>query len=137
LNKKINSELYQIDTKNLIFGGFSFGSSVAFVGAMYDKRIKNIVAVSLCDHGYFGRQFMDPYSKIREFLEQVTKQIFLPDGVVSQEKEIFVKDLTDNLDRYDFVQHAEKLLKKKILIISGYNDEVCLWRIIFCRCTES
>jgi len=125
LNKKINSELYQIDTKNLIFGGFSFGSSVAFVGAMYDKRIKNIVAVSLCDHGYFGRQFMDPYSKIREFLEQVTKQIFLPDGVVSQEKEIFVKDLTDNLDRYDFVQHAEKLLKKKILIISGYNDEVC------------
>ncbi|HQY52459.1 MAG TPA: hypothetical protein PK294_06375 [Ignavibacteria bacterium] len=125
LYNKVNTDLYQIDTNNLIFGGFSFGSSVVFVGALYDTRIKNIVAVSLCDHGYFGRQFMDPYSKIREFLEETAKNIFLPNGVVNQEKEVFVKDLTDNICRYDFVRHSKKLLKKKILIICGYNDEIC------------
>lgn len=116
---------YKIDTTQIYVGGYSFGSSTALVGAMYDERIDKIIGIGLCDHSYFGREFMDPNSKIRQFLEETIDALFLPNGVVKQHKDIFVKDLTDNIYKYDFVAQADKYKNKQLYFFTGLNDAVC------------
>jgi len=116
---------YRIDTTQIYVGGNSFGSSTALVGAMYDERINKIMGTALCDHSYFGRQFMDPNSQIRSFLENVTENLFLPNGIIKQDKDIFIKDLTDNIYKYDFVAQADKFTNKQLYFFTGLNDNVC------------
>jgi len=116
---------YKIDTTKIFIGGFSFGSSAALVGSMYDERIDKIIGISLCDHSYFGRQFMDPNSEIRGFLETVTDDLFLPNGIIKQDKDIFIKDLTDNIYKYNFVAQAERFKGKQLYIFTGLDDSVC------------
>jgi len=116
---------YKIDTTQIYVGGNSFGSSTALVGAMYDERIDKIIGLALCDHSYFGRQFMDPNSEIRAWLEAVMDDLFLPNGIIKQDKEIFMKDLTENLYKYDFVAQAAKFKNKQLYFFTGLNDNVC------------
>jgi len=116
---------YKIDTAQIYVGGFSFGSSAALVGAMYDERINKIIGTGLCDHSYFGRQMMDPYSQIRPFVEHTMEVLFLPNGIIKQDKDIFIKDLTDNIYKYDFVAQADKFTDKELYFFTGLNDNVC------------
>jgi pimeloyl-ACP methyl ester carboxylesterase len=116
---------YSIDTTQIYVGGFSFGSSVALVGAMYDERINKIIGLALCDHSYFGRQIMDPNSPIRPFIENRLASLFLPNGVIKQDKDIFGKDLTDNIYRYNFVAQANRFTNKELYFYTGLNDSVC------------
>jgi dipeptidyl aminopeptidase/acylaminoacyl peptidase len=116
---------YQIDTTQIYVGGFSFGASAALIGAMYDERINKIIATGLCDHSYFGRQFMDPNSKLRAFIEESMEDLFLPNGIIKQDKEIFIKDLTDNIYKYNFVAQADKFTNKELYIFTGLNDYIC------------
>jgi len=125
LNRKENFTRFKIDTSRLVFAGYSFGTAVALVGALYDERIKNIICIATCDYSYFGRQFMDPYSKIREFLEDAVEGVFSDKTIFKQDPYLFLKNLSDNISKYDIVKHAEKLLSKKILMISGIDDNLC------------
>jgi uncharacterized protein len=114
---------YKIDTTQIFVGGFSFGSYTALVGSMYDERINKIIGISLCDNSYFGRQLMDPNSKIRDFLE--VDDLFLPNGIIKQDKDIFIKDLTDNIYKYDFVAQADRFRNKQLYFFAGIDDSVC------------
>jgi dipeptidyl aminopeptidase/acylaminoacyl peptidase len=116
---------YKIDTTQIYVGGNSFGSSTALVGAMNDDRINKIIGVSLCDHSYFGREFMNPNSEIRKFLDDATDALFLPNGIIKQNKEIFINDLTDNNYKYDFVAQADKFKDKQLYLFTGIDDSVC------------
>lgn len=116
---------YKIDTTQIFVGGYSFGSSTALIGSMYDERINKIIGVSLCDHSYFGRQFMDPNSAIRDFLDAIINDLFLPNGIIKQNKDIFIKDLTDNIYKYDFVAQANKFKDKELYFFTGLDDSVC------------
>lgn len=125
LYKKDNITKYKIDTGRIVYAGYSFGTAVALVGALYDERIKNIICLATCDYSYFGRQFIDPYSKIREFLEDAVEGVFSDKTIFKQDPYLFLKNLSDNISKYDIVRHAEKLLSKKIFMISGIDDNVC------------
>lgn len=125
LTQPDHSVKYRIDTNRLIIGGFSFGTAVGLTGAVYDDRIDDVVCISPCDHSFFGRQFMDPDSEYREFLEQAMDELFLPNGILPQDREIFIRDLTNHINRNNMVKHAEKLLSKRLLVIAGYNDLIC------------
>ena len=125
LHRKENITKYKIDTGRIVYAGYSFGTAVALVGALYDERIKNIICLATCDYSYFGRQFIDPYSKIREFLEDAVEGIFSDKAIFKQDSYLFLKNLSDNISKYDIVRHAEKLLSKKIFMISGIDDNVC------------
>lgn len=125
LNSERMRTKYEIDTTQIYVGGNSFGSSTALIGAMYDARINKVIGISLCDHSYFGRQFMDPNSEIRAWLEAVMDDLFLPSGIIKQDKDIFIKDLTDNIYKYDFVAQAAKFKNKQLYFFTGLNDNVC------------
>ncbi|MBK8552775.1 MAG: acetylxylan esterase [Ignavibacteria bacterium] len=125
LNNQENVKKFKTDTKRIVFAGYSFGTAVALVGALYDERIKNIICIATCDYSYFGRQFMDSESKIREFLEYAVDGVFSDKTILKQDPYLFLKNLSDNISKYDIVKHAEKLLSKKIFMISGMDDNVC------------
>lgn len=125
LYQKENISKFKIDTDRIVFAGYSFGTAVALVGALYDERIKNIICIATCDYSYFGKQFIDPYSKIREFLEDAVEGVFSDNVIFKQDPYLFLKNLSENISKYDIVRHAEKLLSKKIFMISGIDDNVC------------
>lgn len=125
LTKKENTSKYNIDTGRIILAGYSYGTAVALAGALYDERIENIICIALCDYSYFGRQYMDPYSKLKEFLEEAVDGVFSDKTIFKQDPHFFLNNLKDNTARYDIVRHAEKLLSKKILMISGLDDTIC------------
>lgn len=125
LYQKENISKFKIDTDRIVFAGYSFGTAVALVGALYDERIKNIICIATCDYSYFGKQFIDPYSKIREFLEDAVEGVFSDNAIFKQDPYLFLKNLSENISKYDIVRHAEKLLSKKIFMISGIDDNVC------------
>lgn len=125
LTGKENIVKFKIDTNRIVLAGYSYGTAVALVEALYDERIKNIICIATCDYSYFGRQYMDPDSKIREFLEDAIEGIFSDKSVLKQDPHLFLKNLSENISRYDIVRHADKLLSKKILMISGIEDTVC------------
>jgi pimeloyl-ACP methyl ester carboxylesterase len=118
-------EKYGIDTGAIHVGGFSFGTAVGLIGAIEDERISKVLCVAVCDHSYFGRQVLDPHSPIRKFLEESLDALFLPDGIIPQDPDIFVDDLTDNIYRFDIVARADRLLDNRIYIFGGLDDDVC------------
>lgn len=125
LTGKDNTSKYSIDVSKIVLAGYSYGTAVALAGALYDERIENIICIALCDYSYFGRQYMDPYSKLREFLEEAIEGVFSDRTFLKQDPYLFLNNLKDNIVKYDIVRHADKLLSKKILMISGIDDTVC------------
>ena len=119
------TERYAIDTSRIYVGGNSFGSSVAMIGALYHHKMDKVIGVVLCDHSYFGREFMNPNSKIRSFLENAIDGLFLPDGLLNQDREIFTRDLINHNYKYDFVARANQLQDKQLFFYTGINDQVC------------
>jgi uncharacterized protein len=113
------------DPSTIILVGYSFGTAVALVGASSDERVDGIVSLAPCDHGYFGGEFANPRSKIREFLDAVTESLFGAGGPVEGGEEAFVHDLIKSSDAYGFVPQAEGLLDKKLLFLGGLDDTVC------------
>lgn len=125
INNKENVKKYKIDTARILFAGYSYGTAVVLAGALYDERIENIICIANCDYSYFGRQFIDPNSKIRQFLDDAVKGVFSNKEIFKQDPSIFLKKLSENTGKYDIVKHAEKLLSRKILMISGIEDNMC------------
>ena len=120
-----NVQEFNIDTSKLVIAGYSFGSTVTLIAALNDNRVKDVIVLGLADHSHFAREFMDPNSKIRAFLEATRDALFLPNGVVKQDPNIFIDDLTNNIYKYDFVLKSELLLDNRILFVVGLNDQVC------------
>jgi pimeloyl-ACP methyl ester carboxylesterase len=125
LTGKENIGKLKIDTNRIVLAGYSYGTAIALVGALYDERIKNIICIATCDYSYFGRQFIDPYSKLREVLEDAVEGVLSDKTILKQDPYLFLKNLSDNISKYDIVKHSEKLLSKKIFMISGIDDNVC------------
>ena len=125
LTKKENTEKFKIDKNRIVLFGYSYGTAVALTGALSDERIKNIICLAVCDYSYFGREFMDPHSGIREFLEDAVEGVFSKKEYFKQDPRLFLNNLSYNISRYDIVRHAEKLKSKKILMICGSDDNIC------------
>jgi predicted esterase len=125
LNTKENIKQLKIDSGKIILAGYSFGTAVALIAALYDDRIENIFCIAVCDYSYFGRQFTDPHSKIKKFLEDAIEGVFSDKTFLNQDRYLFLKKLSENTKKYDIVRHAEKLLFKKILMVCGIDDNIC------------
>jgi len=121
----VNIEKFNIDINNISVGGISWATTVSLVGAIYDERIHNVICLATCDHSYFGKEFMNPESEIRDFLEPAMEDLFLPNGLMPQDRSVFIDDLVNHIYAYDFVKHANKLLDDRLLFFTALDDEVC------------
>jgi pimeloyl-ACP methyl ester carboxylesterase len=114
-----------VSPERIVLFGYSFGTAVALSGAYDDDRVAAIAALAPCDHGYFGAEFADPESQLRDFLDTVTEALFGENGPIQQDAAIFTSDLVDNSDDYRFPRRAAGLRDKQLLFFVGLDDEVC------------
>jgi nuclear transport factor 2 (NTF2) superfamily protein len=115
-----------VTPRRVVLFGYSFGTAVALVGAAGDERVDAIASLAPCDHGYFGNQFADPASPIRDFLDDVTARLFGADGPIRQDPAVFTDDLVGNADAFRFPPRARALRDTKLLFLVGLDDRVCV-----------
>ncbi len=125
LSTSENIERFQIDTSRVTLLGYSFGSTTALVTSFSDNRIRDVIGLGVCDHSHFGREFLNPHSEIRQFLEQTIEALFGENGVIDQKPAIFVDDLVENIYGFGLPEHAETLSNNRLLFVVGVNDMVC------------
>ncbi len=116
---------YGVTAERIVLFGYSFGTAVALSGAHDDDRVAAIASFAPCDHGFFGAEFADPESPLREFLDAVTEMLFGEDRPIQQDAAIFTDDLVDNSAEYRFPPTALALRDKRLLFLVGLDDEVC------------
>ena len=116
-----NSSTYNIDTTRIIVAGYSHGSNVTIVSALYDVRIKEFICMGLADFSYLLREFFNPVNEGMIEFFQISKDAIWDSGLAPNFEEYFL-DMMFNNYRYDFVAQAERLKNKRMYFIIGMND---------------
>lgn len=119
LNKKDNIGKYKIDTANIIVAGYSLGGAMALTGAIYNPDIKRIISIAGADESVFGKKMLTDDS-FRTMFEQMIKASESPEGPIKFDSSKY--KWLSNLDKFDQVKHAESLVDRDILFISGWQD---------------
>lgn len=115
-------EKYHIDMKNIILGGWSFGSGLVPTGAIRNAAISRIFCISGRDFGAEARRIdQNPEYKREVFsnLESIRK----PVGSVNF-KDNVLDDLIKNQEMLDPRNLTPGLKDYEILLVGGWNDEV-------------
>jgi uncharacterized protein len=116
-----NINKYNIDTTNIVVGGWSFGGAMALTAAIYNPEIRRIVSIAGADESVFGRKMLTDQN-FREMFEKMLKETEYPNGPIKVNIDSNSKSWLPNLDKYDQVKHAEELKNRDIFLISGLND---------------
>ena len=134
--KDENSTKFHIDTSRVIVGGYSHGSNITIVSAMYDTRIDQIICLGLADFSYLIRETFNPNNAgMRKFSQEVKDAIWgdanSGQGTFARDYDKYVFDILFNNYKYDFVAQAEKLKNKRMYFICPARKEPRWWRAGF------
>jgi dipeptidyl aminopeptidase/acylaminoacyl peptidase len=115
-----NINKYNIDTTNIVVGGWSFGGAMALTAAIYNPEIRRIISIAGADESVLGRKFLTDQN-FREMFEKMLKETEYPNGPIKVNIDSSLVWLS-NLDKYDQVKHAKFIKDRDILLIGGFND---------------
>jgi|GEM_PF-491012 len=116
---------FKIDTTNIIVGGYSFGGAMALTAAIHNNEIERIISIAGADESVLGRKWKTS-PKFRNSLKPMLESTIYPEGGIRGDLDTVIKDWLGDLDYYDQVKHAEKLKRKDILFLGGWNDMSCI-----------
>jgi pimeloyl-ACP methyl ester carboxylesterase len=112
---------FQVNTSELVLGGYSYGGGMALAYAANHPEIRRIFSIAGTDHGEFARE----YERNPAFAEMISaefEELKPPTGPVHFEGREAVKELTQNPDPYDLKLGATALADRDILLIGGWDD---------------
>lgn len=115
--------MYGIDPQKRILSGYSWGGSIALSFSALHSSVTQVISFAGTDNGVFIRrcdQDAAYTSDIRKGLESTRA----PRGPVRFDLDHCLNELRTGQDIYDLVTIAPKLAKKKILLVSGTDDEM-------------
>ena len=105
--------------------GYSFGSAVALLSAAADPRVDAVAALAIGDHGRIGRILADPGSAVAQQFRDAVHQVYGPGTPVpGTAPSVFLDDLVDHAERFDFLRIAPDLLTTPVLLFHGVADDV-------------
>ena len=122
LKKKENIERFNIDTSNIIVGGWSYGGAMALTAAIYNTDIKRIISIAGADESVFARRFKSDPEYYKMFYQSMEELIY-PKGPIKSDIDLSFDNWITNLDRYDQVIHADSLKDRNILFLGGWRDQ--------------
>ena len=117
-----NQAQFKIDTSRIVVCGYSFGGTIAIESAMYNDKIKNIISIANDDHSVSLKKVAAD-STFRKGYTQFIAKSFEPAGPFRGDLKAQMELYLQNIDRYDLVKNAEKLIAKKVLFIVGWHDK--------------
>jgi len=121
LKKENNIEDFNIDTSNIVLGGYSYGGAMALIAAIYNPEILRVISVAGPDESVFGRKIIADQNFGNVF-KQMLQDSFYPDGPIKGDFEAQMNFWLSNLKRYDLVLNADSLESRGILLIGGWYD---------------
>ena len=113
---------YQIDLDLLILGGWSYGGGMGLIYGANHPEVKHIFSIAGTDHGKFAREYKrnETFSNM---LDTIFEELKYPQGPVRfSGKTAIRKELIQNPDPYDLLNHATKLADRDVLLIGGWDD---------------
>jgi len=128
LKQEKTIQQFEIDTSNIVLCGYSFGSASALTAALYHPEIRKIISIGGYDYSVDYKK-MRSDSAYRETFEKRISGSFSPNGPINLDMESFHHyndSIILNVDYYDLVKNAEKLMDREILFIAGWLDKMAL-----------
>ena len=122
LKKKENIERFNIDTTNIIVGGWSYGGAMALTAAIYNTDIKRIISIAGADESVFARRFKSDPEYYKMFYQMMEGLIY-PKGPIKSDIDSSFDNWITNLNQYDQVIHADSLKDRNILFLGGWRDK--------------
>jgi uncharacterized protein len=123
-----NQVRFKTDTSRIFVCGYSFGGTIAIESAMYNDRIRNIISIANDDHSVsIKKAAADP--EFREAYRQFVGKSFEPAGPFRGDMKAIMDNNIKNVDHYDLVKNADKLISKKVLFIVGWQDKTSLLEV--------
>ena len=115
---------FDIDTSKIVLCGYSLGGGFALTAALYHPEIRKIISIGGSDISvYFNKLKVD--SGYRDTFEKNVSGAFSPSGPIKGDPESFHRyndTVIANVDYYDLVKNAEKLMDREILFVAGWLD---------------
>ena len=122
LQKKDNIERFNIDTSNIVVGGWSYGGAIALPDAIYNADIKRIISIAGADESVFARRFKSDPEYYKMFYQMMEGLIY-PKGPIKSDIDSSFDNWITNLNQYDQVIHADSLKDRNILFLGGWRDK--------------
>lgn len=122
LKQTQNIHDYNIDTTNIIVGGWSYGGAIALTSAIYNTEITRIISISGADESVFGRKLKSDPEFYKMFYQMFEGTIY-PKGPIKCDLDLLFEAWLANLDNYDQVKHADALKSRDILLLGGWTDQ--------------
>ena len=116
---------FAIDTSRIIICGYSLGGSMALTAAIHNPEIKNIISIAGGNDQAIYLKNMASNPAYRTIFEKRIAGLYSPKGPVKGDS-IYLHNYFDkiipDLDHYDLVINADKLLNREILFLTGWQD---------------
>lgn len=122
LKMKENIEKFNIDTSNIVVGGWSYGGAMALTAAIYNTDIKRIISIAGADESVFARRFISDPEYYKMFY-QMMEELIYPKGPIKSNIDSVFEKWISNEDNYDQVKHADALKDRDILLLGGWKDQ--------------
>jgi len=110
---------YRTDADRIVLIGHSMGGAAALIAGAENNDVKGIISIAGANMSLLAQSARDEESR-REI--SLMLENMLPLRMTSGES--FIKDLEENQEKNDNLNHVEALAAKSLFLISGNRDEV-------------
>lgn len=114
---------YEIDTTNIIVGGYSYGGHMSLLYAVNHPQIKRVISVSGGDLGIFA-DIVKSNEKLKKGYSDFFQSIKKPNGPVEFAYENPIDELLQNQEYFYILHQINKLSGIDILMTGGLDDSV-------------
>lgn len=121
LNWIRTSKRENIETKNIILGGHSWGGGVSLAYAARDTSVRRIFSVAGTDHSILIRQYLAD-EEFAAMVKKILTSTSAPDGPIRFGVESTLSELKENQKIYGLSENADKLADRSIIIFGGWED---------------
>jgi dipeptidyl aminopeptidase/acylaminoacyl peptidase len=121
LHQEKNIRQYQLNTDNLILGGYSYGGGMGITYTAQHPQVRRVFSIAGTDHGEFAREYLRNPA-FAQMIEAWFDEIRLPAGPVNFEDIETATELSQNSEQYDLKLAAPSLADRDILLIAGWDD---------------
>jgi dipeptidyl aminopeptidase/acylaminoacyl peptidase len=124
LKQENNIKRFNIDTTNIVVGGWSYGGAIAMLSSIKNPEVKRVISLAGADESVFGRKLQtDP--DFYKMMYQMFKSVIYPQGSIainSDLDKLFINWI-NNIDKYDLIKHAKTIKDRDIFLIGGWKDQ--------------
>lgn len=117
------SKEYRIDTQKIVLLGHSMGGFAALLSTIDDINIKACIALAPFDFGLIGKKAKE-FPDVLATLKDVIKDCIEP--LKGTTVETLTDEILKNAEVWDFINNAEKLSSRKLLLVAGERDTVAV-----------